>query len=189
MRKPRAIAGAAREMSPSVDIVVSAAAWEALPGLEDLASRAVEQSARVGGAKTARDSELCIVFCDDAEMRGLNAKWRGQDKPTNVLSFPTPGALATKPLLGDIVIAFETVAREADEQGKSLADHASHMIIHGFLHLIGYDHGTQAEAEAMEALERRAAEALGIKDPYDGTRPIDGDAAGAGSTKSHVGEN
>ena len=142
----------------------------------------------VAGARLAKDCELCIVFCDDAEIRGLNATWRGQDKPTNVLSFPTPGALATKPLLGDIVIAFETVAREAREQDKSLADHASHMIIHGFLHLIGYDHETPAEAEAMEALERRVAETLGIRDPYDGTRPIDG-AEGIGSTKSHVGEN
>ena len=175
-------------MSPAVDIVVNAPAWEALTGLEDLAARAVEQSALVAGARLAKDSELCIVFCDDAEIRGLNATWRGQDKPTNVLSFPTPGALATKPLLGDIVIAFETVAREAREQDKSLADHASHMIIHGFLHLIGYDHETPAEAEAMEALERRVAETLGIIDPYDGTRPIDG-AEGIGSTKGHVGEN
>ena len=177
MRKPRAIGGAAREMSPAVDIVVNAAAWEALPGLEDLAARAVEQSSLIAGAKLAKDCELCIVFCDDAEIRGLNAQWRGQDKPTNVLSFPTPGALATKPLLGDIVIAFETVAREAREQDKSLADHASHMIIHGFLHLIGYDHETPAEAEAMESLERRVAETLGIIDPYEGTRPIDGTGA------------
>ena len=177
MRRLRAIAGAAREMSPAVDIVVNAAAWEALPGLEDLAARAVEQSGLIAGAKLAKDCELCIVFCDDAEIRGLNAQWRGQDKPTNVLSFPTPGALATKPLLGDIVIAFETVAREAREQDKSLADHASHMIIHGFLHLIGYDHETPAEAEAMEALERRVAETLGIIDPYEGTRPIDGAGA------------
>ncbi|MGA9825037.1 MAG: rRNA maturation RNase YbeY [Methylocystis sp.] len=175
-------------MSPAVDIVVNAAAWETLPDLEDLAARAVEQSALVAGARLAKDCELCIVFCDDAEIRGLNAQWRGQDKPTNVLSFATPGALAAKPLLGDIVIAFETVAREAREQDKSLADHASHMIIHGFLHLIGYDHETPAEAEAMEALERRVAETLGIRDPYDGTRPIDG-AEGIGSTKSHVGEN
>ncbi len=176
-------------MSSAVDIVVNAAAWEALPGLEDLAARAVEQSALVAGANLAEDCELCIVFCDDAEIRGLNAQWRGQDKPTNVLSFPTPGALATKPLLGDIVIAFETVAREAREQDKSLADHASHMIIHGFLHLIGYDHETPAEAEAMEALERRVAKALGINDPYEGMQPIDGAAGGTGSTKSHVGEN
>jgi len=141
MRKPRAIGGAAREMSPAVDIVVNAAAWEALPGLEDLAARAVEQSSLIAGAKLAKACELCIVFCDDAEIRGLNAQWRGQDKPTNVLSF-RPRRVGDKAAARDIVIAFETVAREAREQDKSLADHASHMIIHGFLHLIGYDHET-----------------------------------------------
>ena len=163
-------------MNPSVDIVVNAAAWKALPGLETLAEQAVAQGLAASGATLAPDCELCISFCDDAEIRGLNARWRDQDKPTNVLSFPTPGAPATKPLLGDIVIAFETVAREATEQHKTLADHVSHMIIHGFLHLIGYDHETAAEAEAMELVERRAMEALGITDPYEFGQPIDGDA-------------
>jgi len=172
-----------------VDIVVNAAAWQALPNLEELAARVVEQSALVSGAKLAPDCELCISFCNDADMRELNAQWRGQDKPTNVLSFSTPGALAARPLLGDIVIAYETVAREAREQDKTLADHVAHMIVHGFLHLIGYDHETPAEAEAMEALERRVAKALGINDPYEGMQPIDGDAGGTGSAKSNVGEN
>jgi len=88
-----------------------------------------------------------------------------------VLSFPTPGALAGKPLLGDIVIAHETVAREAREQGKTLRDHTAHMIVHGFLHLIGYDHETPRDAEAMETLERRIALALGFPDPYAETEP------------------
>ncbi|MGA8173097.1 MAG: rRNA maturation RNase YbeY [Methylocystis sp.] len=175
-------------MNPSVDIVVNAPAWEALPNLEELAAGAVAAAVSECRASLAQDSELCIVFCDDAEIRELNARWRGQDKPTNVLSFPTPGALAKKPLLGDIVIAFETVVGEAREQDKTLADYVAHMIIHGFLHLIGYDHETPAEAEAMEALERRVAKALGIADPYEDTRPIGG-VGGTGSTKSHVGEN
>lgn len=173
-------------MGLGVDIVVNAPAWEAAPGLETLAERAVATSLQASGARLADDCELCVTFCDDAEIRALNAEWRGIDKPTNVLSFPTPGALARKLLLGDIVVAYETVAREAVEQGKSLPDHVSHMIVHGFLHLIGYDHATLEEAEAMEALERCVAAALGISDPYEGTRPIDGEAGSAGSSKDDV---
>ena len=95
-----------------------------------------------------------VTFCDDAEIRGLNAQWRGKDSATNVLSFPTPGATENKPLLGDIIIAYETVVREAQEQDKTLHAHVTHMIMHGFLHLIGYDHESAAEAEEMETLER-----------------------------------
>jgi len=131
--------GAAREMSPAVDIVVTRRLGGAAR-LEDLAARAVEQSSLIAGAKLAKDCELCIVFCDDAEIRGSTRNGAGR-QPTNVLSF-RPRRVGDKALLGDIVIAFETVAREAREQDKSLADHASHMIIHGFLHLIGYDHET-----------------------------------------------
>jgi probable rRNA maturation factor len=116
---------------------------------------------------------LSVNFCDDAAIRALNAKWRGMDKPTNVLSFPAPGALATKLALGDIVIAYETVAREAQEQGKLFQNHVAHMIIHGFLHLIGYDHETPLEAEEMESMERRVSSALGMPDPYAGTAAFD----------------
>ncbi len=155
-------------MSLSVDVIVNSPLWAALPDLTGLAERVVAKSLALSKAKLAEGCELCVVFCDDAEIRTLNAQWRGQDKATNVLSFPTPGALPQKPLLGDIAIAFETVAREAQEQRKTLADHVAHMIIHGFLHLIGYDHETQGEAEAMEALERLVAQGLGISDPYAG---------------------
>jgi probable rRNA maturation factor len=164
-------------MSVAIDINVSSPAWKDLAGLEALTERAVRQSVAASGVKLAKDCEICVTFCDDAEIRALNARWRGQDKPTNVLSFPTPGAPANKPLLGDIVIAHETVAREAREQGKTLPDHAAHMIIHGFLHLIGYDHETPADAEAMEALERRIAQALGLSDPYAEAAPT-GEGAG-----------
>ncbi len=175
-------------MSLSVDIVVNAPAWEAVPELEALAGRVVAEAKARSRVRLAKDCELCISFCDDAEIRALNAQWRGQDKPTNVLSFPTPGPLAKKPLLGDIVIAFETVASEAREQDKSLADHAAHMIIHGFLHLIGYDHETTDEAEIMEALERRVAKALGMNDPFEGGQLIDSGEAVTGSSKSSVDE-
>jgi probable rRNA maturation factor len=158
-------------MTLVVDIAIEAPAWAALPDLEAFTERVLRQSEAVSGVELAPHCEVSVAFCDDAAVRALNAQWRGQDKPTNVLSFPTPGPLTKKPMLGDIVIAYETVAREAQAENKSLAEHAAHMIFHGFLHLIGYDHETPADAEAMEALERRIAQALGIKDPYEGTQP------------------
>ncbi len=176
-------------MGLNVDIVVNAPSWEMLADLEGFASRVVQETQALARARVSKDCELCICFCDDAEIRNLNAHWRGQDKPTNVLSFPTPGALAKKYLLGDIVIAFETVAREAKEQDKTLSDHTAHMIIHGFLHLIGYDHETSDEAEVMEALERRVARALGINDPFEGGQLIDGAAGVTGSSKGYVDED
>ncbi len=167
----------AQRMSLQIDINVAAPAWEAVAGLEALTRDCLRQSLAASGAALAPDCEISVTFCDDAAIRALNAQWRGKDQPTNVLSFPTPGALAAKPLLGDVVVAYETVAREAGEQGKALRDHAAHMVAHGFLHLIGYDHETAAEAEAMEALERKIAAALGFPDPYAET--ADGPAGGA----------
>jgi probable rRNA maturation factor len=102
------------------------------------------------------------LFTNDAAMRKLNAEWRGKDKPTNVLSFPA----ARGPLLGDIALAAETVAREARLADKPLEDHIAHLIIHGFLHLLGYDHEVERQAEEMEALERSALSRMGIADPY-----------------------
>jgi probable rRNA maturation factor len=171
--------------TPLVEIAIHSPAWEALPDLSGLAGRAVAASCKATGARLAQDCEICVTFCDDAEIQALNAHWRETDKPTNVLSFPTPGPLAEKLLLGDIVVGYETVAREALEQGKSLSDHVAHMIVHGFLHLIGYDHEAPEEAETMEALERRAAETLGIADPYEGTLPV----FGAGLSKGDVNED
>jgi probable rRNA maturation factor len=153
-------------MSVDIDINLSAAEWETLDGLEALVRRCVNASLAETGAKLVDGCELSVTFCDDAEIRELNAEWRGKDKPTNVLSFPTPGKLAARPLLGDIVIAYETVAREAAEQDKTLSEHTAHMVIHGFLHLIGYDHETAAEADEMEGLERRIASRLGLRAPY-----------------------
>ena len=114
--------------------------------------------------------ELSVKLSDDAEVQRLNAAYRGKDKPTNVLSFPAPDmpvpeAEATP--LGDIALACETVSREAAEQGKSLADHTTHLIVHGTLHLLGYDHETDGEAEEMESEERKILARLGIADPYE----------------------
>ena len=155
-------------MSVEIDIIIAAGAWARFDGLEALTRESVAASLAESGARLVVGCEVSVTFCDDARIRALNAEWRGKDTPTNVLSFPTPGPLVARPLLGDIVIAYETVAREAAEQEKTFREHTAHMVIHGFLHLIGYDHETAAEAEAMEGLERRIASRLGLHDPYAG---------------------
>jgi probable rRNA maturation factor len=160
-----------------IDVNVAAPAWRRIADLEDLAKACVHQSLATSEATLAPECEISVTFCDDAAIQALNAEWRGKDQPTNVLSFPTPGALGRKPLLGDVIVAFETVAKEAEQQGKLLRAHTAHMIAHGFLHLIGYDHETAAEAERMEALERKIATALGFPDPY--AEDADGPAGGA----------
>ena len=111
---------------------------------------------------------MSLCLADDAALRALNLRWRGVDKPTNVLSFPSapPGPLGDATTLGDIALAYETLAREAQDLGVPLADHYRHLLAHGFLHLIGYDHQTDAEAERMEALETRILARLGAGDPY-----------------------
>lgn len=165
-------------MTIEIDINLVAQAWESLDGLEPLTQDCVAASLAETGARLVEGCEVSVTFCDDAEIRELNAQWRDKDKPTNVLSFPTPGPLAARPLLGDIVIAYETVAREAVEQEKTLREHTAHMVIHGFLHLIGYDHETAAEAEEMESLERRIASRLGLRDPYAGEDGAEDEAGG-----------
>ena len=118
--------------------------------------------------------ELSLVFTDDASMRAINAEWRNQDKPTNVLSFPafpvTPGAMPG-PMLGDIIVARETLEREAIELDKSFDAHLTHLLVHGFLHLFGYDHMDDDEAERMESLETRILARLGLSDPYGDRTP------------------
>ncbi|MER8804927.1 rRNA maturation RNase YbeY [Mesorhizobium sp. M0998] len=150
-----------------IDIAIEAGDWPD----EAVLMRLVDHAVSAAFAETGADgrSELSIVFSDDARIRTLNAGWRGKDKPTNVLSFPAfpfarGGPLA--PMLGDIVLAAETVAREAALEDKPIEDHISHLVIHGLLHLLGYDHETDAEAELMEATERAALARLAIPDPY-----------------------
>lgn len=114
------------------------------------------------------EAELTVRIVDEQESRALNREYRGKDAPTNVLSFPfeaPPGA--DSELLGDLVICAAVVAREAAEQGKSLSQHWAHMVVHGVLHLLGYDHEEEAEAEQMEALEVEILAGLGLPDPYD----------------------
>lgn len=153
----------------AIDIAVEAGVWPPKPALRSLVRKAVASALRETGADSGTASELSVVFSDDAHMRRLNAGWRGKDKPTNVLSFPAfrvePGG-PIPPLLGDIVLAAETVAREAEVEGKPLDHHITHLVIHGMLHLLGHDHEDEAEAESMEALERAALARLAIPDPY-----------------------
>jgi len=116
-----------------------------------------------------RDSgELCIRIVDEPESQELNHQYRGKDKPTNVLSFPfeLPEGVPEMDLLGDLVVCAAVVEREAEEQGKALHHHWAHMIVHGCLHLLGYDHINDEEAEIMESLERKILAGLDIADPY-----------------------
>ncbi len=153
---------------PVLDIVRESEGWSALPGLEDLAERAVAAALAPSARGVMDGAEICVLFTDDAAIRNLNRDWRGLDKPTNVLSFPAVplDGLATAPMVGDIALAYETVAREAQTEGKTLAAHTTHLVVHGTLHLLGYDHLTEAEAQDMESREIRALAGLGFPDPY-----------------------
>ncbi|KAB7742599.1 rRNA maturation RNase YbeY [Parvibaculum sedimenti] len=154
-----------------IDILREAGNWAA--DAEELVRRAAEHAYVVAGP--AEEAELCVVLADDPFVQALNKTWRGKDKPTNVLSFPTGDMPQAEPvqtqLLGDVVLALETIEREAKEQGKTFPDHLSHLVVHGVLHLLGHDHEVDAEAEEMEALERDILEDLDITDPYS---PSDG---------------
>ncbi|AZO05271.1 MULTISPECIES: rRNA maturation RNase YbeY [unclassified Mesorhizobium] len=155
------------ETPVNIDIFVEAGNWPAEAELTRLVDRAVAAAFAETGATGV--SELSVVFSDDAHIRTLNAEWRGKDKPTNVLSFPAfpfPKGGKLPPMLGDIVLASETVAREAALEDKPLENHITHLVIHGLLHLLGHDHETDAEAEEMEAFERAALARLAIPDPY-----------------------
>ncbi|GGZ04731.1 rRNA maturation RNase YbeY [Novosphingobium colocasiae] len=151
------------------------APWPAATDWADLAGRALEALAQVAPELGQERLIASLLFTSDAEVHTLNREWRGKDKPTNVLSFPMLerddlldlSDRGPPEMLGDIALAFETCAREAAEKGVSIEHHAAHLIVHGLLHLAGYDHETgEAEAEAMEALETKALAICGIADPY-----------------------
>jgi probable rRNA maturation factor len=160
-------------MSTSIDILTEAPGWEALAWAEDATRIAVEATLAGSGVLTMDGAEISLLLCDDARIRELNAQWRGLDKPTNVLSFPAADAdeLEDAPLLGDIAVALETVEREARDEGKDLRAHYTHLIVHGTLHLLGFDHEVEEEAEEMEDMERRILAGLGIADPYADAEP------------------
>lgn len=154
----------ARRLTPSVSctVVVLDAAWlAALPGVERLVMRAAR--ATVAGARRSGRKSLTVALADDKRVRALNARHAKKDKPTNVLSYPS----GERGFLGDVVLARQTVWREARQQHKTPSAHISHLVVHGTLHLLGYHHETgDADARRMEALERRILARLGIADPY-----------------------
>ena len=167
-------------MEPLVDIVIEDDRWEAF-GLEALADRAVRAALDELGLD-AGGFTLCLMGCDDARILELNGDFRGKAKPTNVLSWPSeergaeaeggtpdapePGDEDEPEALGDIAISYDTCAAEAAEAGKPLTDHVTHLVVHGFLHLLGFDHIRDGDAARMEATEVRILARLGLSDPY-----------------------
>jgi probable rRNA maturation factor len=161
---------------PELDLQIDLEAgnWPEEQELRGLVERVLNGTARhlatqAGQPFPIGPVEVSLVFTGDAEMRAINRQWREQDKPTNVLSFPAypvqPGKMPG-PMLGDIILAQETLAREAAEMGVSFEHHLAHLLVHGFLHLLGYDHIEETDAKTMEALETGILAELGVSDPY-----------------------
>jgi probable rRNA maturation factor len=161
---------------PMTEVLVVADCWQAQPDAEAVIHRAIATAAEFVDAgvvdQDIGQAELAVMLTDDSGIRTLNLNWRGIDKPTNVLSFPAlpptgPGGPDDAPrMLGDIAIAYQTTRSEADDEQKPFEHHLSHLAVHGFLHLIGYDHENDDDAEAMETLEAEILAQLGIPDPY-----------------------
>jgi probable rRNA maturation factor len=147
-----------------IDLVVDCPLWSACPVADATVRRAIEAAARAAGKPGA----VAVMLTNDASIQAMNAQWRGIDKPTNVLSFPAAAAPAAagSAHLGDIAIAYETVAAESASENKGFADHLAHLAVHGYLHLVGFDHETDDEAVRMEHLETQILSGLGIADPY-----------------------
>ncbi len=169
--------GLACEGLLAVDVDVAAAGWRAaLEDAEDICARVLETTL-THLDYPVRAYEVSVLLTDDARQQTLNAEYRGKDMPTNVLSFPAsedidgafPADIAMP--LGDISLALETVRRESDGEGLSFGDHFCHLLVHGMLHLAGYDHETDQDAEEMEALEIEILAGFGIEDPYADKRP------------------
>lgn len=166
-----------------VEITIGSAAWsEQMPDVEAIVARAVEAALAVAGGAVleafgSAEVEVSLFLTDDETVQKLNAQYRGIDAPTNVLSFSVgPGAttpfessdLCGPPLiaLGDVVLSFDTVARESKSQEKSFSDHTAHLMVHGILHLLGHDHECEEDAAKMEGLEVTILGTLGISNPY-----------------------
>jgi probable rRNA maturation factor len=170
--RPRRARSRRAGVAPAIDILVESPLWKAQRGVKAVLERAIGAAAAMAATS---GGELAIVLTDDSAIRALNRDWRGKDQPTNVLSFPANApsrsrradAHQARPrLLGDIVIAYETMAREALAEQRPFRHHLAHLAVHGFLHLLGHDHAADAEAEAMEALEIAVLARLDVPNPY-----------------------
>lgn len=148
----------------TLEVEVEAEGWSAIPDVAGWCRRAAE--AAVSLLPDAPAGGATLLLTDDDTVRELNRSWRGKDAATNVLSFPAPSRAGAGRHLGDVAVAYGTVAAEARAEGRSLADHTAHLVVHGVLHLLGHDHATDGEADTMEAVEIRALALLGIADPY-----------------------
>jgi probable rRNA maturation factor len=159
--------GAPTNATPHIDVVIQSPHWKARPSSLRIVRRAVKAAAKMASTPPA---ELAIVLTDDASIRVLNCDWRGQDKPTNVLSFPAKAAPRSTDHstrhLGDIVIAYQTTAGEAAAESRPFGHHLAHLAVHGFLHLLGYDHENDRDAAEMERLEVKILATLKVPDPY-----------------------
>lgn len=155
-------------------MTVEAGAWQdTVAGLDGVCRRAVTAALAAAPGRAARPLEIGVLLTDDAAVRELNRAWRGLDRPTNVLAFPAEEATACRPeggpiLLGDVVVALDTVLREARAERRPPAHHLQHLLVHGTLHLLGHDHEDEAAAARMERLEVQALARLGLPDPYAG---------------------
>jgi len=154
-----------RAAALQIDVQTQSPLWEAQPLAEQTVRDAVIAAA---STLSTTGGEVSIVLTDDSSIRALNRDWRGIDKPTNVLSFPLAGHKAGEGtrLLGDIIIAYETLERECDDENRAFLYHLAHLAVHGFLHLIGYDHETDTQAAEMEELESKIMTRLNMPDPY-----------------------
>ena len=155
-------------MEPLIDIEIEDDGWlDVLPDAQAVVETGV--AAALAAVEIEGQADVVVLLCKDAEMRELNREYRKKDKATNVLSFPAPKAMRVKGVLehlGDVALGLETCVLEAREQGKTLKNHVMHLSVHGTLHLLGYDHMTDEEAEEMESLERDILKGLGVPDPY-----------------------
>ena len=157
-----------------VAVVRHSAAWRGAGVTDASLARAARAAFAAAPPPSPGAYEVSLLLTDDAEMRALNATWRGKDAATNVLSFPSsdrPSSDVSEPgLLGDVALGYDTTLKEAGETNIAFADHVAHLVVHGVLHLLGLDHMRDDEAEQMETLERRALASLGIADPYAGDK-------------------
>lgn len=175
-------------MAILADIEIDGEGWDEVVDLTPTIVAALEAAAAGCGVALKPDAAVSVLLTDDARMRDLNRQWRRQDKPTNVLSFAAlpPEKIAAQasktPFLGDIALGYGTVRTEALDEAKPFRDHVSHLVVHGFLHLVGFDHEAEAEAQVMETLETRVLAELGIPDPYGANEPepVTAPTAGAG---------